>query len=158
VLSLAIVKPGASARRVRDLLAPWFEVLGARDVALTTHDTRRLYPEAYGADYVAERDAYMTSGPVRVLTLRARHPAVNSKDVKACIRREVTGGDSLRNHLHMPDNPAEALADIAQFDGHSELARLHRRYERDHTAERLAFYRAALGIRESGAHRLPAAG
>lgn len=158
VLSLAVIKPGAPADRVQDLLGTWFEVLGAREAAMTTHDTRRLYPEAYGADYVAERDAYMTSGPVRVLTLRARHPAVNSKDVKAGIRRQLAGGDPLRNHLHMPDNPAEALADIAQFAGYSELAALHRRYERDHAADRLAFYRAALGISEPGAYRLPAAG
>lgn len=158
VLSLAVIKPGAPADRVQDVLGTWFEVLSAREQVLTTDDTRRLYPEAYGADYVAERDAYMTSGPVRVLTLRARHPAVSSKDVKAGIRGELAGGDPLRNHLHMPDNPGEALADIAQFAGYGELAGLHRRYERDHAAGRLAFYRAALGISEPGAHRLPAAG
>jgi hypothetical protein len=158
VLSLAIIKPGAPVGRVQDMLGSWFDILGAREVTLTTDDTRRLYPEAYGADYVADRDAYMTSEPVRVLTLRARSPSVKSKDVKAAIRRELAVGDSLRNHLHMPDNPGEVLADVAQFAGYRELAELHRRYERDHAAGRLAFYRAALGISESGTHRLPAAG
>jgi hypothetical protein len=158
VLSLAIIKPGAPADRVHDMVGSWFDVLGAREVTLTTDATRRLYPEAYGAGYVADRDAYMTSGPVRILTLRARNPDVNSKDVKAAIRREVAVGDSLRNHLHMPDNPGEALADIAQFAGYHELAELHRRYERDHAAGRLAFYRAALGISQPSTHRLPAAG
>lgn len=157
VLSLALIKPGAPAGRVQGLLAPSFEVLSARELTLTTADTRRLYPEAYGASYVADRDAYMTSGPVRVLTLLARHPAASARDVKAGIRDRI-GGDALRNHLHMPDNPGEALADIAHFAGHGELAGLHRRYERDHAASRLAFYRAALGISEPGADRLPAAG
>ena len=58
----------------------------------------------------------------------------------------------------MPDNPGEALADIAQFAGYPELAQLYRRYERDYTARRVAFYRAALGIGPAGADRLPAAG
>jgi hypothetical protein len=157
MLSLALIKPGAPAGQVQGLLAPWFEVLSARELTLTTADTRRLYPEAYGGSYVAERDAYMTSGPVRVLVLRARHPAVSGRNVKAAIRDRI-GGDTLRNHLHMPDNPGEALADIAHFAGYGELAALHRRYERDHAASRLAFYRAALGIGEPGTHRLPAAG
>jgi hypothetical protein len=156
-LSLALIKPGAPAGRVQGLLASAFEVLAARELTLTVADTRRLYPEAYGAGYVADRDAYLTSGPVRVLTLRARHAAVNGKDVKAGIRGQI-GGDAVRNHLHMPDNPGEALADIAHFAGYGELAGLHRRYERDHAASRLAFYRTALGIGAPAADRLPAAG
>jgi hypothetical protein len=156
-LSLALIKPGAPADLVQALLAPSFDVLASRELTLTVADTRRLYPEAYGAGYVADRDAYLTSGPSQVLTLLARHPAVSGKDVKAGIRRQI-GGDTLRNHLHMPDNPGEALADIAHFAGYGELSDLHWRYERDHAASRLAFYRAALGISEPGAHRLPAAG
>jgi hypothetical protein len=156
-LSLALIKPGAPADHIQDLLARSFEVLSQRTLTLTKTDTRRLYPEAYGVSYVAERDAYLTSGPVHVLTLRALHPAVSSKDVKSAVRNQ-TGGDALRNHLHMPDNPGEALADIAQFAGYGELARLHRRYERDHAATRLAFYRTALGIHAPSPNRLPAAG
>lgn len=156
VLSLALIKPCAPAGRVLGMLGASHEVVTARELVLTTADTRRLYPEAYGADYVAERDAYLTSGPVRVLVLRARHPAVTAGDVKAAIRAEV-GGDALRNHLHMPDNPGEALADIAHFVGRAQLASLHRRFERDHVSARLAFYRAALGISQPRADRLSAA-
>jgi hypothetical protein len=155
-LSLALIKPGAPAARIQDLLASSFEVLSDRGLTLTRADTRRLYPEAYGASYVADRDAYLTSGPARVLVLRARHPAVSSRDVKAAVRGQ-TGGDALRNHLHMPDNPGEALADIAHFAGYAELASLHRRYERDHAATRLAFYRTALGIRAPSPDCLSAA-
>ena len=124
---------------------------------LTTADTRRLYPEAYGAAYVAERDAYLTSGPAQVLILLARHPAAGGWDVKARIRAQA-GGDVLRNHLHMPDNPGEALADIAHFAGYGEVGRLYRRYERDRTSSRLAFYRTALGIGAPCADCLAAAG
>lgn len=158
VLSLALIKPGAPAGRIQGMLGAWYEVLAAEEFALTTADTRRLYPEAYGAEYVADRDAYLTSAPVRVLTLLARNPATNSKDAKASIRCQLAGGDALRNHLHMPDNPGEAFADIAQFAGYDQLTELHRRYERDHTADRMAFYRAALGISGGSADRLPAGG
>jgi hypothetical protein len=156
-LTLALIKPGAPAGLIRSLLAGDFDVLTYRELMLTTADTRRLYPEAYGAGYVAERDAYLTSGPAQVLILVARHPGAAGRDVKARIRA-LAGGDALRNHLHMPDNPGEALADIAHFAGYEELARLYRRYERDRTSSRLAFYRTALGIGPPCADRLAAAG
>lgn len=158
VLSLALVKPGADAGRIQGMLGAWFEVLQAEEFALDVAGTRRLYPEAYGAEYVAARDAYLTSGPVRVLILLARDPSVNLKEVKASVRRRLPGGDSLRNHLHMPDNPGEAFADIGLLTGTGNLADLHRRYERDHAPARLAFYRTALGSAESRADRLPADG
>jgi len=156
-LSLALIKPDAPAAPILDFLAPVFEILGSRELTLTTGQTRRLYPEAYGADWVRDRDAYLTSGPAHVLILRARRASTDPGAVKTQIRKHI-GGDALRNHLHMPDNPGEALADIAQFAGYTELAQLYRRYERDHTARRVAFYRAALGIGPAGADRLPAAG
>ncbi|MGD0605667.1 MAG: hypothetical protein ABSA53_18985 [Streptosporangiaceae bacterium] len=156
-LSLALIKPGAPAAAIMDLLAPAYGILGSRQLTLTSAGTRRLYPEAYGAGYVRDRDVYLTSGPAQVLILLARRAGTDPSAVKARIRGRI-GGDELRNHLHMPDNPGEALADIAQFAGYRELAQLYRRYERDHTARRLAFYRAALGIGPAGADRLPAAG
>lgn len=151
-LSFAIIKPGAPIDRIQELISDWFEVLRSEEFPLTTYDLRRLYPEAYGADYVAERDAYMTSSPVRVLTLLARNPRANTKAIKDSIRQRI-GAETLRNHLHMPDNPAESLADIAQFSGYAELAGMYRRYERDHAPARLAFYRSALGIRTPGSDR-----
>jgi len=156
-LSLALIKPAAPASAIMDLLVPAYGILESRRFTMTTAGTRRLYPEAYGAGYVRDRDAYLTSGPVCVLILAARHTGTDPAAIKAHIRRRI-GGDALRNHLHMPDNPGEALADIAQFAGYRELAQLYRRYERDHSARRLAFYRAALGIGPSCADRLPAAG
>ncbi len=155
-LSLALIKPDAPASPITNMLAPAFEILGSRQQTLTVSQTRRLYPEAYGADYVRDRDAYLTSGPVQVLILRARRAGTDPGAVKARIREHI-GGGALRNHLHMPDNPGETLADIAQFAGYAELEQWYRRYERDHTARRLAFYRTALGIGPAGADRLPAA-
>jgi hypothetical protein len=156
-LSLALIKPDAPAEAITHMLALDFEILGTRELTMTAGETRRLYPEAYGAGYVRDRDAYLTSGLTHVLILRARRAGTDAGAVKRQIRENI-GGDALRNHLHMPDNPGEALADIAQFAGYPELAQWYRRYERDHTARRLAFYRTALGIGPAGADRLPAAG
>jgi len=68
------------------------------------------------------------------------------------------GGDALQNYLHMPDNPGEALADIAEFAGYRELAQLYRRYEREHTARRLALPSCTGKRGPAGADRLPAGG
>src|SRR5581483_4614978 len=107
-LSLALIKPDAPVDLITGMLAPFFEILGSRQLTLTADQTRRLYPEAYGADWVRDRDAYLTSGPARVLILRARRDGTDSGAVKTRIR-DHAGGDALRNHLHMPDNPGEAL-------------------------------------------------
>jgi hypothetical protein len=155
-LSLAMVKPGAPVARIRQMISAAFEILGVRDVMLTTADTRRMYPEAYGADYVRDRDTYLTSGPVTVLMLRVPDPSADLAAIKSAIRGQL-GGGPLRNHLHMPDNPGEALADIAHFAGPDELADLYRRYDRGNTHARLAFYRSALGAGSPAPDRLPAA-
>jgi hypothetical protein len=157
-LSLALIKPAAPTTAITALLTVEYDILQSRELTLTTADTRRLYPEAYGVSYVRDRDAYLTSGLSRVLILCARQPGTDPGTVKARIRGRL-GFGPLRNHLHMPDNPGEAFADIAHFTGYPMLAQLYRRYERDHdTARRLAFYRAALGISPAGTDRLPAAG
>jgi hypothetical protein len=152
-LTLALLKPGAPHEEIRTALERTHDVLKLINTTLTTGDTRRLYPEAYGADYVSARDAYMTSGPVQVLVLRTRCArAGTAAQIKESIRVAL-GADLLRNHLHMPDNPGEALADIAHLTGPETLANLYERHERDRSAERLAFYRAALGIRSSDVDR-----
>jgi hypothetical protein len=114
---------GRPAAAIKDMLAPLYGILGSRELTMTTADTRRLYPEAYGAAYVRDRDAYLTSGPAHVLILRARQAGTDSGAVKMRIRGHI-GWDALQNYLHMPDNPGEALADIAEFAGYRELAQL----------------------------------
>lgn len=152
-LTLALAKPDAPAARIRELLGASYDVALSVTGRLSTLDTRRLYPEAYGAPYVAARDSYMTSGPVTALVLRARDPqAAPDARVKDRIRCRLAA-DRVHNHLHMPDNPGEALADIAHFAGLPALAGLYERHERDRAGPRLAFYRAALGIADPGAHR-----
>jgi len=144
-LSLALLKPGAPAGLITSRLRQAYEVLGESGQTLTAAATRRLYPEAYGADFVGQRDAYLTSAPVRILILRARRPGTRANAVKEQVRAD-TGKDKLRNHLHMPDNPGESFADIAQFAGYPQLRGLFEEHERDGSTERLAFYRAALGV------------
>ena len=92
-LSLALIKPGAPEAPILGLLAQAFEVLASRQLTLATADTRRMYPEAYGASYVRDRDAYLTSGPVRVLILHSRRPGTDPGAVKTRIRRARVPGD-----------------------------------------------------------------
>jgi hypothetical protein len=153
-ITFALLKPAAPWPRIRSELAARYDILATTIRTLTTADTLRLYPEAYGERYVRERDLYLTSGPVCLLTLLDREPGQPS--AKAQIRHRLDAG-VLRNHLHMPDNPGEALADIAQFTGQENMALLYRRYDRDRAARRLAFYRAALGIGQAAADRYRAA-
>jgi hypothetical protein len=147
-LTVALAKPGAPRELIRAELRRSHHVLATVPLTLTTDDTRRLYPEAYGADYVAARDAYLTSGPALALVLRAATKTAAAVTVKARIRG-LLGGDRLANHLHMPDNPGEALADIGHLAGTELLRGLYERYERDRAEYRLGFYRAALGIGSS---------
>jgi Nucleoside diphosphate kinase len=166
-LTLALIKPGTPSELIRTELERTHQVLRAVVTWLTTEDTRRLYPEAYGADYVAARDAYLTSGPVLALVLHTspatagEHPGRRpgktggpAGQVKDHIR-DALGGDRLRNHLHMPDNPGEALTDIGHLAGDELLAELYERYERERAPHRLAFYRTALGISSGDADRSP---
>jgi hypothetical protein len=145
VLSLALLKPGAPAALITSRLQGAYELLGEFEDELTANDSRRLYPEAYGAQFVADCDAYLASGPVRILILRARHAGTRAGMVKTQIRERL-GASGLRNHLHMPDNPGETFADIAHLAGYRLLAALYERYERDRRDARMAFYRTALGI------------
>jgi hypothetical protein len=155
-LTLALIKPGAPRTRIRTELEKTHDVLSSTVRTLETTDTRRLYPEAYGAGYVAARDTYLTCAPVQILVLAARTPATetfeSSEQIKARIRRRL-GGGVLRNNLHMPDNPGEVLADIAHLAGEQVLADFYGRYDRDAAPDRLAFYRTALGIGKTRADR-----
>ncbi|MBG0818461.1 hypothetical protein [Planomonospora sp. ID82291] len=147
-LTVALIKPDAPAELITDRLSAGHEVLGAWARTLTAADTRRMYPEAYGEDYIAAVDAYLTSGPSRVMLLRSHDPGTTA-DIKTRIRDEI-GNDRLRNHLHMPDNPGEALADLAHLVGWGLLQEFHEGAD-DAANACLAFYRAALGVRDTDA-------
>lgn len=85
------------------------------------------------------------SDPVTVLVLLASPSMIGkAKDIKSNIRRLLGDGDALRNHLHMPDNPGDAFADLDHLAGTTAFSRLYERYERDRAAQRLARYRALL--------------
>lgn len=144
-LAVAVCKPGAPTARIASELARTHVILDHVTRTLTVADTRRMYPDAYGAAFIADRDAYLGSGPSEVLILRQRpNMAIAPKQVKTAIRTQV-GTGRLRNHLHMPDNPAEALCDIAHLAGPEVLTNLYEEHERGRAEPRLAFYRAVLG-------------
>jgi hypothetical protein len=148
VSSLAMVKPGTDPGVVVDLLGGDFEIQEQITRTLTPDDVRRLYPDAYGAQFVSSRDAYLTSSPSTVLTLQAKVPARAGTEYKQAVRRTLGGGDLLRNHLHMPDNPGETWCDLRLLAGdHNDL---YRRYDRGHATERVAHYRRLLGLEQPG--------
>ncbi len=144
-VTVAMAKPGADPAALRVLLSKAHTILDQRQRTLTARDVRRLYPDAYGADYVARQDAFLTSAPVTVFLLLAGHVASGkAKDIKLEIRRHLGDGDVLRNHLHMPDSPGDAFADLDHLAGTTVFDRLYERYEREHASQRLARYRDLL--------------
>jgi hypothetical protein len=144
-LTVSMVKPGSDPGPVRELLAQGHTVVDQIQRHLTAADVRRLYPDAYGRKYVARRDDYLTSAPVTVFVLLASPSAIGkAKDIKSEIRRRLGDGDALRNHLHMPDSPGDAFADLDHLAGTETFSRLYERYERDRAAQRLARYWALL--------------
>jgi nucleoside diphosphate kinase len=146
-LTVALLKPGAPRLAIRGRLRRELREVHLAERHLTPGDCRRLYPDAYGADFVTQRTEYMTSSSIQVLVLAGGADAVTrGAALKHAIRADL-GAGALRNHLHMPDNPAEALADIALLAGWDLLQRHYRRWEGSDAqflADRLAGYRAYL--------------
>jgi hypothetical protein len=146
-LTLALLKPGAPRPAIRSQLRGVLGEVHIVERDLTAGECDRLYPDAYGAGFVAQRTAYLTSGSVQVVVLAGDPAAVaHGAAVKRTVRAGL-GAGALRNHLHMPDNPAEALADIALLAGWDVLQQLYRRWEGNDEqllATRLAGYRAHL--------------
>ncbi|MBV9012604.1 MAG: hypothetical protein JO272_11235 [Pseudonocardiales bacterium] len=140
-LTVSMVKPGSDPVPVRELLAESHTVIGEIQRHLIPADVGRLYPDAYGREYVARRDGYLTSAPVTVFVLLASPSAIGkAKAIKSDIRRRLGEGDALRNHLHMPDSPGDAFADLDHLAGTETFSRLYERYERDRAVQRLACY------------------
>jgi len=153
-LTLAVIKPAAPRQIIRSQIRSAFREVHTVERNLTAADCGRLYPDAYGATFVAERTAYMTRATVQVLVLAGDQDAVAcGAALKRTVRAQL-GAGPLRNHLHMPDNPAEALADIALLAGWGVLQDSYQRWE-SHDDQLLATrregYRAYLGQRTSDA-------
>ncbi|WP_252396519.1 hypothetical protein [Streptantibioticus parmotrematis] len=165
-LTIALLKPGAPRQAIRARLRYVLREVHVSDAVLTPAVCDRLYPDAYGAAFVDRRTAYLTSGPVQVVVLAGDTTAVTTgTKLKRAVRDQLRAGP-LRNHLHMPDNPGEALADIALLAGWDVLRTLYERWEMSghgrHTAARVAGYRAYLerhgtGVGVVGPRRPPGA-
>jgi hypothetical protein len=143
-IQVALVKPGTPTGRVRRLLAEDYRVVGAARRQLTRADVRRLYPDAYGTDFIAAQDRYLVGQRVDVLVLAADGDPPDPGQVKARVRGLLGGTDMLRNHVHMPDSPGDTLCDLAHLAGRRVLSGLYGRYDRDRVRERLDYYRAVL--------------
>ncbi|CUU60994.1 Nucleoside diphosphate kinase [Parafrankia irregularis] len=155
-LTLLVVKPHVDPAAVRRTLPSRYQVLDSSRRTLTPTDTHRLWPDAYGADYLQRRDEYLTSGPVEVLVLAGPDDDVSdSAVVMKKMLRGAFGTDQLRNGVHMADNPGEALCDIGHLAGAELLAELYGRYDRDTAPARLDMYRDLVACGLPGPHRDP---
>jgi hypothetical protein len=145
-LSFALIKPGAPARAIRTMLAARYRIAGRRELRLTPVDLTRLYPDAYGDEFLAWQAGYLSSGPVETLMLTAPpDEPVCARAVRSEIRASLGVTIAPENHIHMPDSPGEALANIEQFFGSDTLREQYRRIELTHGQRRLALHRALLG-------------
>lgn len=153
-MSVALVKPGTHVDSVATLLEESYEIRSASPLDLTRSDIRRLYPDAYGADFVEAQLAYYMSETSTVLVLTAKPESFPiPSEVKASIRERLGTSSLLRNHLHMPDNPGECVCDLAHLTRQPDIIReLYERYDSDTANERIAHYRAALEQRQSRPH------
>ncbi|MFE7869477.1 hypothetical protein ACFUYE_03920 [Micromonospora humida] len=143
--SVAMVKPGGDAPAVLRTLSRDHLVTAVTTRSLTASDARRLYPDAYGAEYVARQDDYLTSSPVTVYALLLNGDAARRpKDLKLGIRAQLADGDVLRNQLHMPDSPGDALCDLAHLISDNTRDDLYGRYDRVAAEHRIARYRDCL--------------
>lgn len=144
-LSFALLKPGAPVDAIHRMLGVRYRVAERRVLPLTPVDMARLYPDAYGEEFLAWQARYLGSGPVEALLLTASSGApVCAAAVRLEVRRSLGVMDESENHLHMPDTPGEALANIEQFFGPEVLRDWYRRIELAHGRRRLALYRALL--------------
>lgn len=145
-LSFALVKPGAPADAIRAMLSARYRIVCRRDLRLSSVDVTRLYPDAYGEDFLAWQAGYLGRGPVEVLLLAASPDApLRAGAIKSEVRTALGVTAEPENHLHMPDSPGEALANIEQFFGSETLREQYRRIELTHGQRRLALHRTLLG-------------
>jgi hypothetical protein len=145
-LSSALLKPWAPAGAIRDMLAVRYQIASRRTLRLTPLDIARLYPDAYGEEFLAWQAGYLGGGPAEalMLTTPADEPAC-ARAVRSEVRASLGVTAEPENHLHMPDSPGEALANIEQLFGADALRDHYGRIELSHGRRRLALYRAVLG-------------
>jgi hypothetical protein len=145
-LSFALLKPGAPAGAIHDMLAVRYRIAGRRVLRLSSVDVTRLYPDAYGDEFLAWQAGYLGSGPTEALMLTAPpDQPVCARAVRSEIRASLGVTAEPENHLHMPDSPGEALANIEQFFGEDALREQYGRIELSHGRRRIALHRALLG-------------
>lgn len=100
-LTLALLKPGAPRRAIRSRLHAALREVHVVERELTAADCDRLYPDAYGSEFVAQRTAYLTSGPIQAVVMAGDSDVVTyGTALKRSVRADL-GVGMLRNHLHI---------------------------------------------------------
>lgn len=144
-IAVALLKPGSDIDRIRTLLEHTYLVTDILDRTLTTVDVRWLYPDAFGAAYVARQDTYLTSGPTSILCLAThdRHGA-HTRHIQESIRDGLGATDHVRNQIYMPTSPGEIFAALVRFWSARWLIDTYEAHERGHSSERIRVCRDIL--------------
>ncbi|GAB3175908.1 hypothetical protein GCM10027059_49970 [Myceligenerans halotolerans] len=115
-LTVAMIKPGVPDAPIRAHLRGRFRIVKDVTRRLRANDVVRLTPFACG-DFLKASTEYLTGGLVRVLVMHGgEHAIAEALQIKQTVRNEI-GGDEVRDGLHVPVTPADALADIALLAG-----------------------------------------
>ncbi|MGH8906383.1 MAG: hypothetical protein ACRD0K_07695 [Egibacteraceae bacterium] len=109
----------------------------------------RLYPTAYGCEFIERMRRYLTSEDCWALLLRVQQDIPDLSGYKAALRAGVPSGELLRNLIHMPASLGELYSDLALFFGKHLAQRAYDDHHDGRHARRLALHRALLAARPS---------
>lgn len=142
---LVLVKPDVMVEPVLAALEPTLQVERRQTRLLRPEDVRRLYPTAYGSEFVGRVVNYLTSGPCTLLLAAARQPISNLDEYKARLRRRLGVIDDLRNAVHVPASLGELYSNLAQLLGQAAVWEAYDEHSGTKHERRAAFYRVVLG-------------
>lgn len=140
-----LVKPGVDVGPVVSALAPGWRIEQREDWLLSPKDVRRLYPTAYGHEFIGRVADYMTSGPCTLLLASSRRPVPNLDEYKAHLRKQLRTTGNLKNAIHLPASLGELYTNLRQFFGQAAVQEAYNEHYGTRYERRAALYRTVLG-------------
>lgn len=144
-----LVKPRVAVESVLAALEPVFQIEGCEARELGPKDVRRLYPTAYGAEFVGRVVDYLTSGPCTLLLVSAWQPIPSLDVCKALVRGQLGVMGNLENAIHLPASLGELYSNLTQFLGHAATREAYNEHNGTKHERRVALYRTLLGAGSS---------
>jgi nucleoside diphosphate kinase len=139
-----LIKPNADSNRIISVLNASYEIVAAKNITLTVPDIRRMYPESFEALYLPVHNGYLTSSESVVVLMCAKNETTDHRHEKMRIRGLLSGGDCVRNHLHMPDNPGDTIADLLHLSPELDQRSLVHSSDVASAERRVALYKSIM--------------